>query len=498
VYSSPAVANGIVYIGSESDNVDALNATTGALVWKYVAGNEVYSSPAVSDGVVFVGSFDGNVYAFGNVIRFPEDPRYATIQAAINAASPGATISVAVGVYYNVNLVINKPITLLGRLGCDPVFDGGGAGIAVVFASGSSGSIIAGINITDYQQGVLVTNSSSCKIYDDIMSTMVYSGVALHGSSTVGNTISSNILQEDGIAVDLSESCTSNTVYENIISQNNVGLQLKTSGNVIYANTLYGNNYAINMSGSSGNVIYWNNFINNSQEVISVSSQNTWDRGYPDGGNYWSTFTGPDIMHGPEQNIRGSDGIIDKNYTIAANNVDRYPLVQPYNAHHIGITIVQTSKTIVGQGYKLSVSTSILNYGIYNETFQLIVYANKTAINSTMVSLAMRNSVSVTLTWNTKGFAYSNYTITSNVSVVQGETDMADNTLKAVGQIEVTVPGDVGGYHVVNILDVVMITSRYGVKQGQPGWNPNCDIENIGQITILDVVACTSHYGQKW
>ncbi len=62
VYSSPAVANGVVYVGSYG-NVYALNASTGARLWTYTTGNIVYSSPAVANGVVYVGSDDKNVYA---------------------------------------------------------------------------------------------------------------------------------------------------------------------------------------------------------------------------------------------------------------------------------------------------------------------------------------------------------------------------------------------------------------------------------------------------
>jgi outer membrane protein assembly factor BamB len=64
VNSSPAVANGVVYVGSGDGNVYALNASTGALVWSYATGGGVYfSSPAVSNGVVYVGSMDHYVYA---------------------------------------------------------------------------------------------------------------------------------------------------------------------------------------------------------------------------------------------------------------------------------------------------------------------------------------------------------------------------------------------------------------------------------------------------
>jgi outer membrane protein assembly factor BamB len=63
VYSSPAVATGVVYVGSDDNKVYALKASTGALLWSYATGDYVSSSPAVANGVVYVGSWDGNVYA---------------------------------------------------------------------------------------------------------------------------------------------------------------------------------------------------------------------------------------------------------------------------------------------------------------------------------------------------------------------------------------------------------------------------------------------------
>jgi PKD repeat protein len=63
VFSSPAVADGKIFVGSADGNVYALNETTGDKIWDYTTGDWVFSSPAVSDGKVFVGSWDKNVYA---------------------------------------------------------------------------------------------------------------------------------------------------------------------------------------------------------------------------------------------------------------------------------------------------------------------------------------------------------------------------------------------------------------------------------------------------
>ena len=60
VESSPAVADGVVYFGSEYPDfsVYAVDTRTGAELWKYVTNGAVYSSPAVANGVVYVGSYD--------------------------------------------------------------------------------------------------------------------------------------------------------------------------------------------------------------------------------------------------------------------------------------------------------------------------------------------------------------------------------------------------------------------------------------------------------
>jgi outer membrane protein assembly factor BamB len=93
VVSAPAVANGMVYVDSDDFNVYALNASTGAKLWSYTAGNGVDSSPAVTNGVVYVGSDDGDVYAL-NASTGAKLWSYAT--AAIVRSSP----AVANGVVY--------------------------------------------------------------------------------------------------------------------------------------------------------------------------------------------------------------------------------------------------------------------------------------------------------------------------------------------------------------------------------------------------------------
>lgn len=102
-----------------------------------------------------------------------------------------------------------------------------------------------------------------------------------------------------------------NTVVENNIANNSLGLVIQ----------------------EWNNTIYHNNFLNNTEHAFMGPASycnNTWDNGYPSGGNYWDNYTGNDLYQGSSQDELGSDGIGDTAYVINENNVDRYPLMNPY------------------------------------------------------------------------------------------------------------------------------------------------------------------------
>ncbi|UCH88004.1 MAG: PQQ-binding-like beta-propeller repeat protein [Thermoplasmata archaeon] len=56
VYSSPAVAEGLVFIASWDKNLYAFDAEKGTKEWTFNTGDYVYSSPTYSNGMVFIGT----------------------------------------------------------------------------------------------------------------------------------------------------------------------------------------------------------------------------------------------------------------------------------------------------------------------------------------------------------------------------------------------------------------------------------------------------------
>jgi PQQ-like domain/PQQ enzyme repeat len=99
VESPPTVANGVVYFGSYDDYLYALNAATGTLLWSYKTGNNVETSPAVVNGVVYFGSDDTNVYAL-NATTGALIWRFKTTGNGGNGGLVGSSPAVVGGVVY--------------------------------------------------------------------------------------------------------------------------------------------------------------------------------------------------------------------------------------------------------------------------------------------------------------------------------------------------------------------------------------------------------------
>lgn len=48
----------------------------------------------------------------------------------------------------------------------------------------------------------------------------------------------------------------------------------------------------------------------------------------------------------------------------------------------------------------------------------------------------------------------------------------------------------------VNIVDVVIVATAFGKKEGDPGWNPIADVNDDGVVNIIDLVLIGTHFGE--
>ena len=63
VISSPAIADGVVYVGSNDGDLYAIDQKTGSKKWDFPTGARITSSPAVANGLIYFVSYDANFYA---------------------------------------------------------------------------------------------------------------------------------------------------------------------------------------------------------------------------------------------------------------------------------------------------------------------------------------------------------------------------------------------------------------------------------------------------
>lgn len=180
----------------------------------------------------------------------------------------------------------------------------------------------------------------------------------------------------------------------------------------------------------------------------------------------------------------------------------------------VAVTNVTTSKTgcaveTVGLGLTANVTVAVLNLGCVAETFNVSVIANPKTTPSVIklenqsVSLLAGERKTLLFVWNTTGASYDNYTISAVADTVPGEVNTANNKYD-YGRMEVSIPGDIdgvqetGGKLWVDLSDLVLLALSYNSVPGNPRWNPNADIENIGQVELGGLIILAQHYNQHY
>ena len=231
----------------------------------------------VCAGILFTAMFAAGSAFAGTSCVNPQGSHgcFDKIQDAINAASPGDTINVEAGTYYE-SLVIQKSLSLIGAGLADTIIDANnnGAGINVDGMMGADLSHLGGTYLSDVTisgfkvqhaetQGILVTNASNVTISENHVHHN-NQGLDPSGPTCSGLPVYFQIGESFDCGEGIHLSGVSNSYVLNNISENNAGGILlsddtgQTHDNLVMGNTvrLNGPDCGITLASHNINVTY--------------------------------------------------------------------------------------------------------------------------------------------------------------------------------------------------------------------------------------------------
>jgi len=254
------------------------------------------------------------------------------IRADGNIDPPTAPITTVDNVTYTLTGNITSDAHGIVVLRSNITIDGAGYTLQCIGALSTGIYVGSGSNVTiknakikDFDSGISFFGNTPALKFNRVLGNDIVNNTRGIMGGGFSYNISGNNIINNTWGVELFAS-SNNTIAGNNIIANDHGITLwdESSNNSIFGNSIDSNIYGISLVyGSSDNQIFHNNFINNTMQADSWGYNNTWDDGYPSGGNYWSDYNGYDSDH---------DGIGDTPYFIDENNTDHYPLMGMFSS----------------------------------------------------------------------------------------------------------------------------------------------------------------------
>ena len=158
---------------------------------------------------------------------------FHTIQEAVNASSSGDTVFVWNGTY-NENIVIDKPLSLVGENPLNTIVDGNKTGVVICLNSGNVN--VSGFTIKDGgSSGLYIWDGHDCNVHNVIIMNNSDEGIACVNSY---NCIFENLTTSHNTHGIYFGGTYDSKITNVTISDNNVGIYLTMSGRSLIVNNV--------------------------------------------------------------------------------------------------------------------------------------------------------------------------------------------------------------------------------------------------------------------
>ncbi len=184
---------------------------------------------------------------------------------------------------------------------------------------------ISGNIIHNNWYGIYLVDNQNNNIFENTLYDNAPTGIYISGS--IHSIHDNEFIGELGMSIELTF-CENSNIFNNMFTENNNGIHLRSAvNNSIYNNTILNcDNRGIWVTTFVYNNTFYHNYFKDNYVNAYDTHNNTWDNGYPSGGNSWGDYMGRDFFGGPNQDEAGPDGIGDIPYNIEGGAQDRYPL----------------------------------------------------------------------------------------------------------------------------------------------------------------------------
>jgi len=488
VTTTPAVAEGMVFVGTSGGEFYALDMMSAEIIWVFETDSPISSSPAVADGMVFFGTEEpGKVYAldcYTGLARWV----YEVPDGAAVYSSPAVfndMVFVGCGRYlcclgeFEGNLLWS---TFIGgeRLSSPAI---GGNMIFITNPQVYAVDMFTGESIWNYETNWAVISSPAIddglvfvgSQNDDKVYALEQDSGRLVWSFRSGGWFTSSAVDSfkklvvvgcrDARIYCLDED-TGSPRWEHIDGVNYLSAPTISMNGLVYVGSSNGNFYCIN---EETGVEVWKYAL----EASIVSS--------------------PSVIH--EHVFVGSvDGKV-------------YCFGPPFPSHDIAVLNANVSPLKLRKGELLEINCTIKNSGSVEENVVILCgqngsnvwaapqYLEPIVINYENVTIPSGADFVYAYSWNTSSEIPGLHSISVQALLVPDETDTSDNTC-IVNTVIIIAPSDLDANGEINIIDVSIVARAYGSTPQEPNWNQSADINNDGVINILDIALVAHDFGK--